>query len=212
MSKQTVKLYKRSVFGGFMLNKKSRFILTISGVAPVCATVGLLAFIGGNKNGWNIIQHFKDFQFTKEELLFVVSVFLLIVSISLFPLVLRQAKKEERWHSPNEIKISSLTPANGEITNYFLGYLFPLLGGGELFNNIYISIFFYISMFIWVSFSGAYSLNPIFTFLGYKFYEAEKETETGKTIGFILIAKGIISSPELPYKNGKANRAHLFTS
>lgn len=183
-----------------MLNKKSRFILTISGVAPVCATVGLLAFIGGNQAEWNFIEHLKNFDFAKEEFLFYLSILLFVVSIALFPLVLFQAKNAERWHSPTEINITALTPANGEITNYFLGYLFPLLGGGELFNNLYISIFFYISMFMWVSFSGSYSLNPIFTFLGYKFYEAERETENGKTMGFILIARGIIASPEIPLK------------
>lgn len=179
-----------------MLNKKSRFILTISGISPVCATISLLVFIGSKRNEWDIIQHIQDFKFSDGELLFIVSILLFILSIALFPIVLRQAKKSESWESPDEIKIKSLIPANGEITNYFLGYLFPLLGGGELFSNIYISIFFYISMFTWVTFSGSYSFNPIFTFLGYKFYEAERETSTGKTIGFVLIAKGIISSPE----------------
>ncbi len=183
-----------------MLNQKSRFILTISGISPVCATVALLAFIDGNQKEWDILEHLKTLKFSNSESLFWVSIALFIVSIALFPLVLNQAKKREPWHSPSEIKITSLTPANGEITNYFLGYLFPLLGGGELFNNIYIAIFFYFSMFIWVNFSGSYSLNPIFTFLGYKFYEVERETQTGKTMGFILIARKTITSPELPIK------------
>ncbi|HIH4703896.1 TPA: hypothetical protein ACYR9E_004405, partial [Citrobacter freundii] len=64
-------------------------------------------------------------------------------------------------------------------------YLFPLITDDKLIENIWLAVFFYISLFVYIGFSGSYSFNPILSFLGYKFYEAEDDTN----VSFVLISK-----------------------
>jgi len=95
------------------------------------------------------------------------------------------AKKKFEPLSKN---INSISPANREVTNYFLSYLFPLLGIDSIAKDPWYAIFFYSSLLIYISFSENYNFNPVLALHGYKFYEAEDNTG----VGFILISKEII--------------------
>ena len=137
---------------------------------------------------WNLLEHFLNWQLNNNELLFLISIVLFILSIALFPIVFFYAKREETWSHPTEIKINSIKSKNSEMTSYLLGYLFPLIAGGDLFSNIYIASFFYVIMFFAVWFSDTYGFNPVLALLKYKFYEADRENG----IGITLITKGSI--------------------
>lgn len=171
-----------------MLNKFSRFILTASSVSPVCGTIAFLVWVKRDHETWNLLEHFLNWQFNNNEVLFLISIVLFILSIALFPIVFFYAKREERWSHPTEIKINSIKSKNSEMTSYLLGYLFPLIAGGDLFSNIYIASFFYVIMFFAVWFSDTYGFNPVLALLKYKFYEADSE----QGIGLTIITKGPI--------------------
>lgn len=171
-----------------MLNKFSRFILTASSVSPVCGTVAFLVWVKREPNTWDLLEHLSSWELHQDEKLFLISLMLFIFSIILFPIVFHYAKKEERWKHPREIRIASVKSKNAEMTSYLLGYLFPLIAGGDLFSNIEIALFFYVIMFFAVWFSDSYGFNPILALFKYKFYEAESEIG----IGLTLISKGPI--------------------
>ncbi|CAM8424845.1 hypothetical protein VC585_20720 [Citrobacter freundii] len=147
-----------------MLSFIAKYILTASAVAPVCITLSFVAWLNGSK----VYCFF--------------SLSLAILSFLLCWLTLHIAKKRV---SETHVNLTSLTPANKEITNYFLAYLFPLITDDKLIENIWLAVFFYISLFVYIGFSGSYSFNPILSFLGYKFYEAEDDTN----VSFVLISK-----------------------
>lgn len=85
--------------------------------------------------------------------------------------------------------INSLSPANKEVTNYFLSYLFPLLGTDSISENKSYALFFYFSLLFYICFSENYNFNPVLSLHGYKFYEAEDDTG----VGFVLISKSVIT-------------------
>ncbi|ECC7170087.1 hypothetical protein DB406_22720, partial [Salmonella enterica] len=85
--------------------------------------------------------------------------------------------------------IDSLSPANKEVTNYFLSYLFPLLGTDSIAEKKEYAIFFYVSLLFYICFSENYNFNPVLSLHGYKFYEAEDDTG----VGFVLISKEVIT-------------------
>lgn len=151
--------------GGGMLNGFARYALTASSVAPVCLTIGFLAFI------------------TDHDLMFYISLGIAIFSVLLCFFIIKATLKISKVTTKNLI---SASPADREITNYFLTYLFPLIAGKDTFMDWKISAFFYISLFFYIKHSSSYSFNPIVSVLfGYKFYEAEDDTG----ISFVLMAK-----------------------
>lgn len=178
-----------------MLTKFSRFILTASSVSPVCGTVAFLVWVKRD-NSWNFFEHLSSWTLNKNEFLFFISIVLVLICSLLFPIIFFYAKKEERWNHPTEINISSIRSKNNEMTSYLLGYLFPLIAGGDLFSNIEIALFFYLFMFFAVWFSDSYGFNPILALKGYKFYEAE----CANGIGITLIAKGPVENLDYEIK------------
>ncbi|WJV61022.1 hypothetical protein PCO87_13930 [Pectobacteriaceae bacterium C52] len=150
------------------MNKLARLLLTASSIAPVCLT---LMFIGWMEDStWLLIYSFYT----------CVTSWVLCISLIKFA----KCKLETLYKN-----ISTLSPANKEVTNYFLSYLFPLLGTGSIAENKMYAIFFYISLLIYISFSENYNFNPVLSLHGYKFYEAEDDTG----VGFVLISKEIIT-------------------
>ncbi|PHM60448.1 membrane protein [Xenorhabdus stockiae] len=151
------------------LSKLARFALTATSVAPVCITLAYLAFI------------------QKKYTMLSVYIFVGVISVCLCVLIL----KYSILHSGRTKKnIKTATPANKEVTNYFLTYLFPLLSTSGTFLDWKIAAFFYISLLAYVSFSEGYSFNPLLSFFGYKFYEAEDDTG----ISFVLITKSELNT------------------
>lgn len=148
-----------------MLNKFARYALTASSIAPVCITLAFLAYINNN---WMILS---------------VSVSLALISISLCYLIIKLSLR----YSSNTIKnLVSASPADREITNYFLTYLFPLIAGPTTFMDWKIATFFYVSLFFYIKHSSSYSFNPIVSVLfGYRFYEAEDDTG----VSFVLMTR-----------------------
>ncbi|WIJ65181.1 hypothetical protein OI978_04060 [Serratia nevei] len=69
--------------------------------------------------------------------------------------------------------------------SYFLTYLFPLISGPDAFMDVRIASFFALSLFFYISFSGSYSFNPLLSFWGYKYYEAEDDTG----VSFVVLSK-----------------------
>ena len=86
--------------------------------------------------------------------------------------------------------IISATPANKEITNYFLSYVFPLLGSETIFQNTGMTIFFFVCLIVYTLFSQSYNFNPLLSLFGYKFYEAQDATG----VGFVLLSKITLQS------------------
>jgi hypothetical protein len=155
-----------------MLSFLAKYILTASAVAPVCITLSFVAWLNGSK------------------IYAIGSLILALLSFFLCWLTLHTAKK---CVSETHVNLTSLTPANKEITNYFLAYLFPLITDDKLIENVWLAVFFYISLFIYIGFSGSYSFNPLMSFFGYKFYEAEDDT----AVSFVLISKKAIQRGDI---------------
>ncbi|MDE1188216.1 MAG: hypothetical protein PW844_17265 [Pantoea sp.] len=150
------------------MNKLARILLTASSIAPVSIT---LIFIGFMKcKPWLIWSSFA----------------VCLVSFISVVFFLRYASQNI---TPLFKNISSISPANKEVTNYFLSYLFPLLGTDSIADKWQYALFFYASLLIYVSFSENYNFNPLISILGYKFYEAEDDTG----VGFVLISKKVIT-------------------
>ncbi|MBH3080082.1 hypothetical protein I5N00_14015 [Serratia sp. JKS000199] len=87
-------------------------------------------------------------------------------------------------------KVDTISPANKEVTNYFLSYLFPLLGTDAIADKWQYAAFFYFSLVFYICFSENYNFNPLISALGYKFYEAEDNTG----VGFVLISREVITN------------------
>lgn len=151
------------------MNRLARLLLTASSIAPVCGT---LIFIGYMNKNW---------------LLVYISVSTALISWLLCYGLVKIAAKNFEVLTKN---ISSVSPANKEVTNYFLSYLFPLLGTDSIATKIEYALFFYISLLFYICFSENYNFNPVLALHGYKFYEAEDDTG----VGFVLISKEIITN------------------
>ncbi|WP_337239169.1 hypothetical protein [Proteus faecis] len=150
------------------MNKLARLLLTASSIAPVCVT---LIFIGwATDSNWLI----------KYSLVTALVSWFLCIGLIKFA-----ECKLETLHK----NIDSLSPANKEVTNYFLSYLFPLLGTNSIAEKKEYAIFFYLSLLFYICFSENYNFNPVLSLHGYKFYEAEDDTG----VGFILISKDVIT-------------------
>jgi len=147
-----------------MLNKLAKYLLTASSVAPVFFTLAFLSYIS---------KHYKF-------MIFYFSLCLIILSLCIF--IVKHAIKH---NSITSKKLTNASPADKEITNYFLTYLFPLISGPEAFMDIRIASFFALSLFFYISFSGSYSFNPLLSFWGYKYYEAEDDTG----VSFVVLSK-----------------------
>ncbi|HEN3478786.1 TPA: hypothetical protein U5D84_000390 [Yersinia enterocolitica] len=150
------------------MNKLARLLLTASSIAPVCFT---LIFIGWIKESKSLMLYS-----------FITAVVSWVLCIGLVSLA-------GRFLEPLHKNISSLSPANKEVTNYFLSYLFPLLGTDSIADKKEYAIFFYLSLLFYISFSENYNFNPLLSLHGYKFYEAEDDTG----VGFVLISKKVIT-------------------
>lgn len=150
-----------------MLNSSAKYLLTASSVAPVCLTLSFVAVV-------NKYYAFAAF-----------SLGIAMLSFFFCWLIINLIRKQI---SVTHVNLRSVKPANKEITNYFLAYLFPLITDDKLISDWHLACFFYISLFFYVGFSGSYSFNPLLSLLGYKFYEAEDDT----SVSFVLISKGKI--------------------
>ncbi|HFV0165104.1 TPA: hypothetical protein ACM39E_004764 [Escherichia coli] len=113
----------------------------------------------------------------------------LCVGIASWLLAIGLIQYAEKQLEPLTKNISSVSPANKEVTNYFLSYLFPLLGTDSIAENKAYALFFYLSLLFYISFSENYNFNPVLSLIGYKFYEAEDDTG----VGFVLISKSVIT-------------------
>lgn len=133
-----------------MIHKRVRLILTACSVAPVCLTLAFMAYMSGHYNALYIYVG--------------VAIASPVMAVAIMNYVI---KHNQRTH----ITITAITPANKEVTNYFLTYLFPLFGGSDVFMDWKISLFFYLSLFFYIHFSESYFFNPLLSLLGYHFYE-----------------------------------------
>lgn len=150
------------------MNKLARLLLTASSIAPVCVTLIFIGFMNSNST------------------LVYISLITAVISWVLCYGLVRIAAKNFEVLSKN---ISSVSPANKEVTNYFLSYLFPLLGTDSIATKIEYAIFFYFSLLFYICFSENYNFNPVLALHGYKFYEAEDDTG----VGFVLVSKKVIT-------------------
>ncbi|EJJ8478994.1 hypothetical protein NKC27_000083 [Salmonella enterica] len=150
------------------MNKLARLLLTASSIAPVCIT---LIFIGWVTDSTWLVKY---------SLITALVSWLLCIGLVKFA-----ESKLETLHK----NIDSLSPANKEVTNYFLSYLFPLLGTDSIAEKKEYAIFFYVSLLFYICFSENYNFNSVLSLHGYKFYEAEDDTG----VGFVLISKEVIT-------------------
>lgn len=89
------------------MNKRARLLLTATSIAPVCITLAFIGYIKGSM--WLVYS----------------SLTVCILSFLLCIFFIWYAKRKLVELTKN---ISSISPANKEVTNYFISYLFPLLG------------------------------------------------------------------------------------
>lgn len=150
------------------MNKLARLLLTASSIAPVCATLFFIGYV--KKTSW--LMNYS-----------------LWVGILSWMLAVGLVKYAEWKLEPLTKNINSVSPANKEVTNYFLSYLFPLLGTDSIAENKSYALFFYVSLLFYICFSENYNFNPVLSLHGYKFYEAEDDTG----VGFVLISKSVIT-------------------
>ncbi|EOO6339304.1 hypothetical protein OGK10_RS22035 [Escherichia coli] len=161
-----------------MLNKLAKYLLTASSVAPVFFTLAFLSCIS---------KHYK-FMFAYLSLCVIILLLCFLI-----------VKHSIKYNSVTSKKLTTASPADKEITNYFLTYLFPLISGPDAFMDIRIASFFAVSLFFYISFSGSYSFNPLLSFWGYKYYEAEDDTG----VSFVILSKK-------PLLKASGNRVNLI--
>lgn len=117
----------------YMLNKLAKYLLTASSVAPVFFTLAFLSYIS------------KHYKFMIAYLSLGVTILLLCVLI---------VKYAINHNSVTNKKLTNASPADKEITNYFLTYLFPLISGPEAFMDVRIASFFALSLFFTSAFQA----------------------------------------------------------
>ncbi|MEH8417367.1 hypothetical protein [Klebsiella pneumoniae] len=150
------------------MNRLARLLLTASSIAPVCATLFFIGFV--KETVW--LMNYS-----------------LYVGLASWCLAIGLVKYADCKMERLTKNINSLSPANKEVTNYFLSYLFPLLGTDSISENKSYALFFYFSLLFYICFSENYNFNPVLSLHGYKFYEAEDDTGGG----FVLISKSVIT-------------------
>ncbi|HDR1002151.1 TPA: hypothetical protein ACY37E_000541 [Pasteurella multocida] len=144
-----------------MLSWLAKYLFSASSAAPVCITFAVMAWFKGELAlTWMMIS------------------FALIITF-LFLYVFIHIKNEL---SQTTLSINSVSSANKEITNYFLAYLFPIIGADSIISDWRIAIFFYLCFFFYLSFSSSYHFNPLLFLMGYKIYEATDPTGRGIVI------------------------------
>ncbi|KFA58928.1 hypothetical protein A9G48_00535 [Gilliamella sp. wkB18] len=146
-----------------------RLLLTASSIAPVCFTVSFIGFINNNY----YLLYIPLF----------IGVFICVLCVVTIGLINKHVQILKK-------KITSVTPANKEITNYFLAYVFPLLGSESIFQNASMTIFFFVCLIGYTLFSESYNFNPLLSLFGYKFYEAQDSTG----VGFVLLSRNTLVS------------------
>lgn len=146
-----------------------RLLLTASSIAPVCFTV---SFIGFTKNNSCLLY-----------IPLASGIFVCLFCIIIVHLIKQRVQI-------SKIKIVSVMPANKEIANYFISYIFPLLGADSIFENLSMTIFFFVCLVLYILFSVTYNFNPLLSLLGYKFYEAQQKNG----FKFILLSKTNLDS------------------
>lgn len=179
-------VYLYSHGGWYMLNGFARYALTASSVAPVCLTLAFLAFINNN---------YKILSF---------SIILAFISVVFCVFIIKQAQKL----NPVTLKnLESASPADKEITNYFLTYLFPLISGPTTFMDWRLALFFYLSLFFYIKHSSSYSFNPILSIIfGFKFYEAEDDTG----VSFVLLSTKPLTNAKIKGLRVKKLTEHTY--
>lgn len=169
-----------------MLNGFARYALTASSVAPVCLTLAFLAFINDNNK------------------ILICSVSLAVISILFCVFIINQTKKYNPVTTKN---LESASPADKEITNYFLTYLFPLISGPTTFMDWRLALFFYLSLFFYIKHSSSYSFNPILSIIfGFKFYEAEDDTG----VSFVLLSTKPLTDAKIKGLKVKKLTEHTY--
>ncbi|HFP0713459.1 TPA: hypothetical protein ACHLB2_005087, partial [Escherichia coli] len=93
-----------------MLNKLAKYLLTASSVAPVFFTLAFLSCIS---------KHYK-FMFAYLSLCAIILLLCFLI-----------VKHSIKYNSVTSKKLTTASPADKEITNYFLTYLFPLISGPD---------------------------------------------------------------------------------
>lgn len=138
-----------------MLSYIIKYILTASSVAPVCFTLAALALV--EKKNMYVTVYLS---------------FGLLIGLACW-FIIDYAKNNNETIAKN---LRSVSPANKEITNYFLTYLFPLVAGPDMFFNWKMAMIFFVSLFVYIKFSENYCISTLIAFMGYKFYKAEDNT------------------------------------
>ncbi|HCB3512859.1 TPA: hypothetical protein MYV44_003841, partial [Klebsiella pneumoniae] len=107
------------------MNRLARLLLTASSIAPVCATLFFIGFV--KETVW--LMNYS-----------------LYVGLASWCLAIGLVKYADCKMERLTKNINSLSPANKEVTNYFLSYLFPLLGTDSISENKSYALFFYFSL------------------------------------------------------------------
>lgn len=144
-----------------MLNSILKYLFIASSATPVLLTLAFMAWIKPPKPE-------IDYTYTMIALLIIAA----IILMTSFLWIYYHIKKD--LPNPTKLSLNSISPANKEVTEYFLAYLFPIIGSDALISDWRVTVFFCVSMFGYMAFSSSYHFNPIIPLLlRYKLYSAE---------------------------------------
>lgn len=156
-----------------MLNSIFKYFFVASSGAPVLLTLAFMAWVKPPKQGISEINY-----------TLMITIFLVIASsILIFSFIWVFYHIKQDLPNPTKLSLNSISPANKEVTEYFLAYLFPIIGSDALISDWRITIFFCVSMFVYIAFSSSYHFNPIIPLMGYRLYSAEDTS--GRTISIL---------------------------
>lgn len=165
-----------------------KYLLTATSMAPTCLTLAFMAFINRNYcYGFSMMS----------------------VSFASFIVFYFTYKRIDKSLPTTDINVISLTPANKEITNYFLTYLFPLLGADIFTQSILATLLLLISLFFYIGFSASYHFNPLLSIVfKLNFYEITD----GRNISCILLSREVLINGKIDKLNVNQVTPYMFLS
>lgn len=154
-----------------MLSFIMKFALVLTTIAPIGITLSFLLYQHDNQKLWAS---------------FVLACSLLLCVIC-HRIIIKSAEKLNK----TSVSVTSIKPADKEISGYFVAYMLPILGGGKYFLDPLTFTFFSFMFFIFIWVSKSFYANPVLAIFGYKFYEIQ--LNNGGNL--LLISQRVVSRP-----------------
>ena len=151
-----------------MLSRLARTLLASTSVAPILLTYSFMIWTE-EKPVLEIVTPI------------VIALFLVIICVCILKFATTQLQI-------TPFTIVGLSPADGEVLNFVIAYLLPLVTMSTSDINYTLFIFIFIFMTFIILITNAYSINPLLSFAGYHFYQVTTEGQ----INCLLISRRVL--------------------